>query len=41
VPPVGSGLHIGVKTAALVASVFVDFPKNRRNFLHKTQGLYL
>ena len=42
--PVGSGVkpqptndsvHIGVKSAALVAAVFVDFPKNRRNFLHE------
>jgi len=26
------------KSAALVAAVLVDFPKNRRNFLHKKQA---
>jgi len=25
------------KSAALVAAVFVDFPKNKRNFLHKNK----
>jgi len=28
------------KSAALVAAIFVDFPKNKCNFLHKKQALY-
>jgi len=27
-------------SAALVAAVFVDFPKNKYNFLHKKQAWY-
>jgi len=27
---------MNIKSAALVAAVFVDFPKNKRNFLQKT-----
>ena len=30
------GAYWESKSAALVAAVFVDFPKNERNFLHKT-----
>ena len=46
-PPVGSGAKpkptndfvkkLESISAALVAAVFVDFPKNRRNFLHKNK----
>ena len=45
-PPVGSGAKpkptndfvkkLESISAALVAAVFVDFPKNKYNFLHKT-----
>jgi len=30
-------VHFGVKNAALVAAVFVDFPKNKCNYLYKNQ----
>jgi len=35
--PTNDLVHIGVKSAALVAAVFVDFPKNKCNFLQKKQ----
>ena len=30
-------VHIGVEKCSSVAAVFVDFPKNKRNFLHKNK----
>jgi len=30
-------VHIGVKSAALVAAAFVDFPENKCNFLLKNE----
>jgi len=35
--PTNDLVHIGVKSAALVVAVFVDFPKNKCNFLHKNK----
>jgi len=33
--PTNNLVHIGVKTCISCAAVFVDFPKNKCNFLHK------
>ena len=38
--PINDLVYIGVKSAALVAAGFVDFPKNKCNFLHKNK-LYI
>jgi len=35
--PTNDLVHIGVKSAALVSAVFVDFSRNKFNFLHKNK----
>jgi len=38
--PTNDLVHLESKSAALVAAVFVDFSKNKCNFLHKKQARY-